>query len=1144
MKNLESFEKYNEFPNGNRAEKELEILDFWHKNNIFEKTLTKDSPKGDYIFYEGPPTANGRPGIHHMEARSYKDVFPRFKTMQGYHVRRKGGWDTHGLPVELQVEKELGLSSKHEVEKYGVKEFNEKCKESVWTYVDEWRAFTERMGYWVDMEDPYITYTKNYIESLWNVVGKTEEKKLLYKDYKVVPWCPRCGTALSSHELAQGYADVKDISITAKFRIKNEENTYVLAWTTTPWTLPGNVALAVGEDIGYVKITHEEDVLIVAKDRLEDVMVDKEYEIVEEMTGKDLVGLSYEPLYDFVSQQEDIENSENGWKIYPADFVTTEDGTGVVHTAVMYGQDDFELGNKIGLPKYHLVKQDGTFIKGTGFLEGRFVRDEDLTIDILKDLAGRGLLFSKFKYEHNYPHCWRCKTALIYYARDSWYIRMSDLRDQLVKGNSEIHWEPEHIKDGRFGEWLSGIKDWAISRERYWGTPLPVWVREDGSGYIVMDSFEKLKSYTKSSGNTYTFIRHGESENNVLGTRNGVIEIPFGLTEKGREQVEKASQELKDKNIDFIFHSPFQRATETAKLIADELEIELFADERIREVDFGDREGTELGSDLEGVNLFIDRHPNGENYREIAIRVGEFMDELEEKYQGKNILIVAHGAVGYILKVLEKGLDNAEANNQSDWVLPQNAKTTRIEYKKFPHAGDYVLDPHKPFIDELECVDTDGVKLVRTPEVMDVWFDSGAMPFAQDHYPFENKEKIENSGLPAQFISEAIDQTRGWFYTLHAVANIMGFPRAYENVICLGLLLDDKGAKMSKSKGNIVSPWMAMGKYGSDTVRMWMYTVNQPGDDKAFDDKTVTEVSRKVFGLLGNVVKFYKMFEGDITSSRESTHILDKWILAKTDEITEKVTRELQGYKVMESARALRDFIAELSQWYIRRSRDRFKSKDTKEKDEALSTLRYVLHTTARLLAPFTPAFAEEIWFAVKEENDAESVHLTTWPTHNTPDEEIIKTMSSVRDIVSEALLVRDTAGYKVRQPLQSVSLQQEVPLEYHEIILDEVNVKEVYIIENQSEVVLLDTNITSELKKEGVFREVLRMVQSMRKKAGLVPVDPIVLVVETDEAGKNLLVEYQDKLSNIAGVSEISWQETKGEIVSEFEYSFVIAIQ
>ncbi len=465
------------------ALREEAILEFWKKNRIFEKTLEKDSPKGNFVFYDGPVTANAKPVFHTMEPFAFKDIIPRYRTMRGYHVPRKGGWDTHGLPVELQIEKKLGFASKKDIENFGIAEFNRLCKESVWEYIGFWQEFTDRMAYWADQKNAYITYDNDYIESIWNILKKVDEDGHLYKDYKVLPWCPRCGTALSSHELALGYQDDKDLAVTAEFRLEDKPNTSIIAWTTTPWTLPGNVALAVNPDIDYVEI-EKKDMgtgklvrFILAKDRLGAIFGKDEYKIVENKKGKDLVGLKYEPLYPYLQNKFRDKNPEafqKSYQVYPADFVVTEEGTGVVHTAVMYGQDDFVLGTKIGLPKFHLVKDDGHFSDGMDFLSDRFVKDEEVAVDIIKDLAHRGLLFSKEKYEHSYPHCWRCKTPLIYYARDSWYISMSRLRDKLVKENEKINWEPEHIKEGRFGEWLREIKDWALSRERYWGTPLPI----------------------------------------------------------------------------------------------------------------------------------------------------------------------------------------------------------------------------------------------------------------------------------------------------------------------------------------------------------------------------------------------------------------------------------------------------------------------------------------------------------------------------------------------------------------------------------------------------------------------------------------------------------------------------------------------
>jgi isoleucyl-tRNA synthetase len=913
----------------NFSEKEQEVLSKWERNQIFKKTLEKDAPKGPFVFFEGPPTANGRPGIHHAEARAFKDCIPRFRTMQGYRVVRKGGWDTHGLPVEIEVEKQLGFTGKAQIEEFGIAKFNELCKQNVWKYKKEWEEFTKRLGFWVDLENAYVTYAPEYIESLWWVIKQVWNKGLLYKDYRVTPHCPRCGTSLSSHELAQGYKDVKDLSVTAKFKVTGEiwqkgkkKQEYILAWTTTPWTLPGNVALAVGKDIDYVKVKQGDEFLWLAKERLG--ILKDEYEIVEEVKGSELVGKKYEPLFPFLC---DLLHHSPAWSIVPADFVTTEDGTGIVHTAVMYGVDDFELGNKIGLPKHHLVKLDGTFIEGMDFLSGRFVTDEDVAVDIIKDLAHRGLLFSKEKFEHSYPHCWRCKTKLIYYAKDSWYIAMTKLRDELLKQNDNIHWEPEHIKDGRFGEWLREVKDWAFSRERYWGTPLPIWECVSCKHQMCVGSFEEL-------------------------------------------------------NVD----------------------------------------------------------------------------------------------------------------------------------KK-------TFDPHRPYIDEIElkCEKCSQVAK-RVPDVCDVWFDSGAMPFAQWHYPFENKELVDSGeGFPADYISEAIDQTRGWFYTLLAVSTLLGKERPFKNVICLGHVLDAEGKKMSKSLGNIVLPMDVIEKYGADAVRWYMYTINQPGESKRFDEKALSEMVKKNFGILSNVVEFWKMFVPASASSTSSAsvHILDRWILARLHKLTKETTSKLESYIITETVREFGDFIDDLSTWYVRRSRERFKGTDESDKNSAIATLHECLLTFSKLIAPFAPFLSETIYKDIG--GDKESVHLEDWPTQDDSliDEKLLLDMKHARGIVSRVLERRSEAGILVRQALGSMKVTLptgELSQEYKDLILDEVNVKK-FEVQKGDLSVELDLTLTPELLRDGIAREIIRRVNSLRKEKGLTINDRIELFASGSDEVMRALEEHNDAI-------------------------------
>ncbi len=960
----------------NFPEREEAILKLWQERDIFKKTLEKASPMGPFVFFEGPPTANGKPGIHHAESRSFKDCIPRFRTMQGYRVTRKAGWDTHGLPVEIETEKQLGFKGKAQIEEYGIAAFNQKCKESVWVYKKEWEEFTRRLGFWVDLDEAYITYKSPYIESLWWAIKQIWDKGFLYKDYRVTPHCPRCGTSLSSHELSQGYKDVKDLSVTAKFKVIGSEHEYILAWTTTPWTLPGNVALAVGKDIMYVKIkmkggvssSEGEEFLWLAKDRLSEVK--GEYEIVEEVKGEALIGKKYEPLFPYLqdalsgsqSEQRKLTTvhrgeqlSTNAWTVVSADFVTTTDGTGIVHTAVMYGQDDFVLGQQIGLPKQHLVKLDGTFMEGMDFLSGRFVTDEDVAIDIIKELAHRGLLFAKAKYEHSYPHCWRCKTKVIYYAKDSWYIAMSQLRDELLKQNDNIHWEPAHIKDGRFGEWLREVKDWAFSRERYWGTPLPIWECQSCHHRMCIGSFEELMEKSK----------------------------------------DKKTQKEKDE-----------------------------------------------------------------------------------------------------------------------------------------------FDPHRPFVDEmvLICEKCSG-DAMRVPDVCDVWFDSGCMPFAQWHYPFENKELIDSGvGYPADYIAEAIDQTRGWFYTLLAVSTLLGRERPFKNVICLGHVLDGDGKKMSKSLGNIVEPMAMINTHGADAVRWYMYTINQPGESKRFDEKMLGEMVRKNFGILSNVLSFYKMYEGEgrrgrggrgglqrgegeeeeKTREEKVSHVLDRWILARLHQLIQQTTSRLESYVITETVRELGEFINDLSTWYVRRSRDRFKGVDETDKQSAILTLRDCLLTLAKLMAPFAPFFAETIYQEVGLQIQ-ESVHLEAWPIAqvNLIDEHVLIDMERTRQAVSRALERRSEAGINVRQALLQMTLtipSGEIDAVYQDLIKDEVNVKKLEIKKGDHHVEL-DLTLTPELLREGLVREIIRRVNAMRKNAGLTIEDRIELFVVGSEEVNRALEEHQTVL-------------------------------
>ncbi len=949
------------------AKTEKEILKFWQKEKIFEKSLERTKKKPRFIFYEGPPFANGLPGIHHLLARSFKDVVLRYKTMRGFYVERKAGWDTHGLPTEMAAEKALKIKSKKEIEK-NIGKFIKECQNNVFTYKKEWEDFTERIGYWLDLKKAYITCSNDYIESLWWILKQIWEKGLLYQDYKVVPYCPRCGTSLSSHEVAQGYRKISEKSIIVKFTVNGEKNTYFLVWTTTPWTLPGNVAIAVNPDIDYVKVPVRygsspvmEEYLILAKNIYEDknknpldrrnvhrykkdqydiLIVDPNRKI-ETIMGKKLIGKDYEPLYSFTKL------NKRAHFLVAGDFVSTKEGTGLVHIAPAFGEDDMEVGKKNNLPVILNVDESGKFKKEVVPWAGKLVKDKDADKDkdvdslIIDDLGKKKptAIFDIYYYEHEYPFCWRCDSPLLYYAKQSWFIKVTAVKKELIENNKKINWVPSYLKDGRFGEWLKEVKDWNLSRERYWGTPLPIWQCQKCNETIFIGSIKEL-------GN--------------------------------------------------------------------------------------------------------------------------------------------------------------------------------------------IKDIHRPHIDKVVLDCKCGGKMKRVPEVIDCWFDSGSMPFAQWHYPFDNKNYIDKGEFfPADFISEGVDQTRGWFYTLLVISTLLGFKSPYKNVISVGIVLDAKGHKMSKSKGNIIKPEEIINKYGVDVARFYFYTINQVGEPKCFDFKDIQSLYRRFFDTLINTQNFFDTYTNKKFKPKKefkSTNLLDKWIISSLETLNFQVVEKMEKYDVVGSARLFENFVDDLSNWYVRRSRKRFRE----ESKDAFQTLHRVLLKLAKLLSPFCPFTAEYLYKNLN--NKKGSVHLTDYPLSDGKliNNKLERKMEKVREIVTLALAERAKSGIKVRQPLnelQITSRDLQKEKELLELIKEEVNVKKITfgrILKVRKDVkitskvlkVKLDTKITLELKEEGTVRELIRNIQRQRKDTGLKPKDKI--MVEYSGPDKETFEKNKESILKQANIEKL----------------------
>lgn len=1087
------------------AKREEEVLAFWRENKTFERSLEKNAPKGEFVFYDGPPFATGLPHHGSLLSSIIKDVVPRYKTMRGYRVRRRWGWDTHGLPIENLVEKELGLATKKDIEKIGIAKFNETARSMVLKYVEDWRMYVERVGRWVDYDNSYKTMDNSFIESVWWALKRLWEKELLYEGRKVLMYCTHCETPLAKAEIAADntYKDITEEAVTVKFKVKNPEKLgypndskiFILAWTTTPWTLPGNVALAIGPEIQYVMWT----------DVVDGVGTESYIMSAESFNARgiqsgavpiitaQLIGLEYEPLFSVPQMQ-----TETSHRVYAADFVSTDEGTGIVHTAVMYGEDDFALGQKEKLPMVQLLNPNGTYLDiAPEFIRGKYIKDAER--DIKKDLEARGLMWKRENNTHSYPHCWRCGTPLIYNAVPSWFVNVQKIKETMLVENEKVNWVPDHLKHGRFMKIMESAPDWTISRNRFWASPLPIWKSSAGK-VMVVGSVDEIKQRVKKSGNTYFVMRHGRADNNVQDIVSSDRSASIHLTEEGKEKAKESAVTLGP--VDYIYASPFVRTRETAEIVAREFGISsdaIIFDDRLAECNFGALSGKSIE---EYHALFPDKMQRftkgpagGETYTDIRRRMMDFVSELENKYVGKKILIISHGTPLWLLNAGARGLTDEETLAIKTTEYPEKAVVKELSFATLPWNADYAVDLHRPYTDSIVLIGDDGAEYSRIPEVVDCWVESGSMPFAEYHYPFENESEFEKRS-PGDFIAEYIAQTRTWFYYMHVMGVALFDRHAFKNVVSTGTIVAADGQKISKSKKNYTDPLDLINQYGSDAMRL--YLMSSPvmqAEDLRFRDEDVRDAHNRTIGILWNTFKFFDLYQKDYdgkADARKSEHVLDRWILARLDETVEEVTAAMDAYDTPRSSRAIRAFVDEYSTWYVRRSRDRMKS-EWHDKHYCLATQREVLLTLAKLMAPITPFIAESMWRGIEAGG---SVHLEEWPAvhagflaglFGAKKNPILEEMVKVRTIVSLALQARDKASIKVRQPLSKLTIKERLSDELLEVIRDEVNVKGVLVGDIQGEVEL-DTTITPELKEEGFVRDLIRAIQGARKEAGLNP--------------------------------------------------------
>lgn len=1092
---------------------EEKLLEYWATNKTFEKSVQNpaglsDKEAKDYVFYDGPPFATGLPHYGHLLAGTLKDVVPRYWTMQGYRIERKWGWDCHGLPVENIVEKELNLSNKREIEAFGIDHFNEACRAVVLRYAEEWKKTVNRMGRWVDMEDDYKTMNPEFMESIWWVFKSLWDKDHIYEGNKVVPYCPRCATPLSNFETNQGYKDRQDPAVTAKFELVDEPGTFVLAWTTTPWTLPSNLALAVGPELTYAKIRDKNrEHYILALDRLPHFYkIPDDYEVVDQFLGKTMEGWKYKPVMDYFEDKKE----EKVFTVATGNFVTLEDGTGIVHMAP-YGEDDMNVIRSLGVELVDPLDAEARFLSPVDEFKGMSVFEANPLL--IKKLKDEGKLIRHETINHSYPHCWRCDTPLIYRPISTWFVKVEEMKKRLLKNNQKINWMPDHIQEGRFGKWLEGARDWAISRNRYWGTPLPIW--RSASGEIkVVGSIQELCELTGQQVDDLhkhkiddltipcenpqkveiTYVRHGETDHNKNHLIQGdFVDLP--LNETGQKQAKEVAEKLKNETFDLILCSPLLRAKETAEAINQHLKLEIVIEPELRERDFGDWEGkncmTELFEDgftLEKIRLA--NPPNGETLDQVAIRQHRVL----QKYLGKKVLIVGHAQSGVALHMA--------CNNQ----------------KKEEVAA---MEIHNVGIHSLTYTDC----LRRVPEVLDCWFESGSMPYAQLHYPFENEKKFKDN-FPAQFIAEGLDQTRGWFYTLHVLSTALFDEPAFKNCIVNGIILAEDGQKMSKRLSNYPDPHKILDEYGADALRF--YLMNSPvvkADALRFSEKGVNDVVRNMILPLWNAYSFfvtYANIDGWKASDQLSvvsdqlSNKLDQWILSRLNDLIALQVEYMNAYDLQKASNSIYQFVDDLTNWYIRRSRRRFWNPVASrfigtgadgDKNEAYQTLHTVLVKLSQVIAPFMPFVSEEIYRNLMA--GEESVHLTRYPvaTEVNTNQNLCKEMNLTKTIVSLGLATRARAKIKVRQPLAKVQIalgQNQstlLPDDQLETLREELNVKEIQFMEKPGDLATVIAKPNAKLLGPRYGKEVQAIIQEAKNGNFEKQPDGAILV-----AGKYLL--------------------------------------